>query len=265
MSQPPIHQTATVDPTAELGNDVTVGAYAEIGPGCIIGDGSTIQRGAVIIEGTSLGKECRVGHYSIIGGDAQDLKYSGEKTRLTIGDRTDIREYVTINRGTVEGGAATTIGDDCLMMSYVHIAHDAKIGNNVVISGMTGMAGHVTIQDYARLGGGAKIHQFCSVGRYAHVGLGSVLLSDVPAYFLVTGNPARAVGINVVLLERSNFADQTLKAIKRAFQVVCIEPRTRANRIDKLRRLAENTPEISDICQDLEQSSRGIVRPSGRQ
>ena len=259
-----IHATAEIHKTAEIGDNVCIAANAEVGPGCSIGAGTRIGRGSVIVRDTRLGKDCNLGPYAVLGGDPQDLKYKGETTRLVIGDRNDIREFSTFNRGTGAGSGETRIGNDCLFMSHSHVAHDVCIGDHVVMSNYSGVAGHVQVGDYARIGGAVVVHQNCRIGKYAHIGLGATVLNDVPAYFLTTGNPARALGINSVLLERCNFTPEQIKNIKRGFQVVCIEPRTRANRLDKLQRLAAGVPEVMDIYDDLVASSRGIVSPLRR-
>jgi len=214
-----IHPSALVDPDAELGEGVEIGPWAIVGPGVRIGDGTRLGPRVLIERDTLIGAGCRLFQGAVLGTDPQDLKYAGEPTVLEIGDRTVIREYATLNRGTAASGR-TTVGSDCLLMAYTHVAHDCVLGDRVILSNAVNMAGHVTIGDWAIVGGVTPIHQFVRIGEHAFVGGGSRIPQDVPPYCRAAGNPPKLYGLNSVGLERRGFGPELRKALKQAYRYV---------------------------------------------
>jgi UDP-N-acetylglucosamine acyltransferase len=215
-----LHATALVDAAARLAEDVTVGPYAVIGPDVEIGAGTTVGAHAVIEGPTRIGRDNQIYQFASIGAAPQDKKYAGELTRLEIGDRNIFREFVTANRGTAQGLGLTRIGDDNLMMAYVHVAHDCIVGDRTIFANCTSLGGHVEVGDWAILGGYTGVHQFCKVGAHAMTGVGSVILHDVPPFVRTSGNSASAHGINSNGLRRRGFDDATINVVKRAYRVL---------------------------------------------
>ena len=214
-----IHRTALVDPSAQLGQEVTVGPFAIIGPKVTVGDRTTIAAHAVLERNSRVGAGVRIGYGTIIGNDPQDLKFKGEETWVEIGTDTIIREYCTINRGTT-ATHKTTVGERCFIMSYVHFAHDCVIGNDVIIANAVQMAGHVTVDEKAIISGLTPIHQFVRIGTYSFVGGGSRVNQDVPPYTKAVGNPVHLYGLNSVGLQRAGFPPETKLALKRAYRLL---------------------------------------------
>jgi len=215
-----LHPTALVDPGAQLGENVTIGAYTIIGADVEIGDGTWIGPHVVINGPTRIGRENRIFQFASLGEMPQDKKYGGEATRLEIGDRNTIREFCTFNRGTVQDAGVTRIGNDNWIMAYVHIAHDCQVGDHTIFANNAQLAGHVHVGDWAILGGFTGVHQFVRVGAHCITGVGSVVLQDIPPYVMAAGNPAAPHGINSEGLKRRGFAPETIAAIKRAYKTV---------------------------------------------
>jgi UDP-N-acetylglucosamine acyltransferase len=215
-----IHPSAVVDPSARLAADVAVGAFCVIGANVEIGAGTTVASHVVIEGPTTIGRDNRIYSFASIGGAPQDKKYAGEPTRLEIGDRNTIREFVTINRGTSQDTGVTKIGDDNWIMAYVHIAHDCVIGNNTIFANAASLAGHAVVDDYAILGGFSLVHQFCQIGAHAFTAMGAVINADVPPYVTVAGSFAVPKGINSEGLKRRGFSSPRIMAIKRAFKTL---------------------------------------------
>ena len=215
-----IHRTALVDPSAELDSSVRVGAYSIIGAQVQIGAGSTVAAHAVIEGPATIGAGNRFYSFCAIGGEPQDKKYAGERTRLQIGDNNTFREYVTVNRGTVQDIGVTRVGDDNWIMAYVHIAHDCQVGSHTVLANTVNLAGHVIIGDWVILGGYTGVHQFCKVGPHAMTGVGTVVLQDIPTYVMVSGNPAAAHGINSEGLRRRGYTPDEIAVIRRAYKTL---------------------------------------------
>lgn len=253
-----IHRTALVDPTADLGHDVSVGPYAIVGPKVTVGDRATVSAHAVLERNTRLGAGVKVGYGAVIGNDPQDLKYKGEETWVEIGSDTVIREYSTINRGTTATGR-TTIGDRCFLMSYVHVAHDCHIGSDVIIANSVQMAGHVTIDDRAIVSGLTPIHQFVRIGTYAFVGGGSRVNQDVPPYTKAVGNPVHLYGLNSVGLQRAGFAPEIKLALKRAYRLLFNSDLTVSQGIARARSELPPLPEVESFLRFIEESQRGVL------
>lgn len=214
-----VHPTAIVDKRAKLAEGVEIGPYSIIGPDVTIGAGTKIGAHCVIEPYTTIGNNCKVYTGAVIGGVTQDLKFKGERSFVEIGDNNSIREYVTINRSTTKD-AATRIGNDNLIMAYTHIAHDCRIGNNVIIANAGTFAGHVTIEDNATLGGMVGIHQFVNVGALAIIGGCSKVVKHIPPYAMADGHPARIYGLNVIGLKRAGVPAETRKDLKHAFKIL---------------------------------------------
>ena len=253
-----IHRTALVDPGAHLGTDVMVGPYAIIGPNVTIGDRSQIAAHAVIERDTRMGAEVKVGYGSILGADPQDLKYRGEETWVEVGDQTTIREYCTINRGTPATGR-TTVGRRCFIMTYVHIAHDCVVGNDVILANSIQMAGHVTVDDRAIISGLVPIHQFVRVGTYAFIGGGSRVNQDVPPYTKAVGNPVHLYGLNSVGLQRAGFGAEVKLALKKAYRLVFNSHLTVSQGIARARAELPAVPEVETFLRFIEASQRGVL------
>jgi UDP-N-acetylglucosamine acyltransferase len=253
-----IHRTALIDPTAELGADVSVGPYCVIGPKVTVGERSTIAAHAVLERNTRVGEGVKIGYGTVIGNDPQDLKYKGEETWVEIGGGTIIREYSTINRGSTATGK-TTIGERCFLMTYVHIAHDCAIGNDVIIANGVQMAGHVIVSDRASISGLVPIHQFVRIGTYAFVGGASRVNQDVPPYTKAAGNPVHLYGLNSVGLQRAGFSPELKLALKRAYRLVFNSDLTVSQGIARARAELPQVPEVETFLQFIEASQRGVM------
>ena len=220
MSGANIHPTAIVDPSAELHPTVRIGPYAIVGADVQLGAGSAVAAHAVIEGPARIGADNRFYSFCAIGGEPQDKKYAGERTSLEIGDKNTFREYVTINRGTAQDAGVTRLGDDNWVMAYVHIAHDCQVGSHVVLANTVNLAGHVSIGDWTVLGGYTGVHQFCRIGAHVMIGVGTVVLQDIPTYVTVSGNSAAAHGINSEGLKRRGFTTEEIAIIRRAYKTL---------------------------------------------
>ncbi|MGH7529317.1 MAG: acyl-ACP--UDP-N-acetylglucosamine O-acyltransferase [Gemmatimonadales bacterium] len=253
-----IHRTALIDPTAHLGTDVSVGPYVIVGPRVTVGDRCSIAGHAVIERNARIGEGVKVGHGTVIGSDPQDLKYKGEETWVEIGDGTIIREYCTINRGSIATGR-TSVGERCFLMTYVHVAHDCVIGNDVIIANGVQMAGHVTIDERAIISGVVPIHQFVRIGTYAFVGGASRVNQDVPPYTKAAGNPVHLYGLNSVGLQRAGFSPEVKLALKRAYRLVFNSDLTVSQGIARARIELPQVPEVETFLRFIEASQRGVM------
>jgi len=255
-----IHSTAIVDKGAELASDVEIGPYSVIRNDVFIGAGTTIGSHVVIEPYVTIGRNCRIFQYAAIGAPPQSVKFEGEKTYLKIGDRTVIREFVTIHRGTGFGGGVTQVGADNFLMAYTHIAHDCMTGRNVVMANNATLAGHITIDDYATVGGLVAIHQFVRVGEHAFIGGKSAVVKDVPPYVIAAGDRAKLHGLNSVGLKRHGFSPQTLLALKRAYRIIFRIGLTLNESIERVKAEVEQVPEVVDFIEFVQSSKRGITR-----
>jgi len=253
-----IHRTALIDPTAELGADVSVGPYSIVGPHVTVGERSTLSGHTVIERNTRVGAGVKVGYGTVIGNDPQDLKYKGEETWVEIGDGTIIREYCTINRGSTVTGK-TTVGERCFLMTYVHVAHDCVVGDDVIIANGVQMAGHVTVDDRAIISGLVPIHQFVRIGTYAFVGGASRVNQDVPPYTKAAGNPVHLYGLNSVGLQRAGFSPEVKLALKRAYRLVFNSDLTVSQGIARARVELPHVPEVETFLRFIEASQRGVM------
>lgn len=255
-----IHSTAIVDPKAELGQGVEIGAYSIIGPDVVIGDRCEIGPHVVIRGPTRMGCENRVFQFSSLGEEPQDKKYAGEQTLLEVGDRNTFREFTTVNRGTVQGTGFTRIGDDNWIMAYVHMAHDCIVGNRCILANAASLAGHVTVDDDVILGGFTLVHQFCRIGAHSFCSMGSAVKQDVAPYVTVAGNPAQARGLNTEGLRRRGFEPEAIQAIRRAYKLVFRSGARLEEALAELRETARDRPELEAFIDFAEHSERGLVR-----
>lgn len=255
-----IDQRAIVDPSARIGNNVTIGAFSIIGANVQIDDDSWIGPHVVINGPTTIGKQNRIFQFASIGEIPQDKKFHGESSTLEIGDRNTIREFVTINRGTEDGGGITRIGNDNWLMAYIHIAHDCIIGNAVTMANAASLAGHVSVEDHAILGGFTLVHQFCTVGSFSFCGMGSAISKDVLPYLMVSGNPAQPHGLNVEGLKRRNTDKETMQALREAYRVIYRSGHTVKEAKLHLTGLAAQFEPVAKMVAFLERSERGILR-----
>ncbi|SUO97114.1 acyl-ACP--UDP-N-acetylglucosamine O-acyltransferase [Suttonella ornithocola] len=256
-----IHPTAIIDPKAELADDVSIGAYSVIGANVHI-DSATVIGPHVVIEGpTKIGKNNRIFQFASIGAMPQDKKYAGEDTWLEIGDNNTIREFVTFNRGTVQDGGVTKIGDDNWIMAYCHLAHDCIVGSHTVFANNASLAGHVHIGDYVILGGYALVYQFVHIGDYSILAFSSGVKQNVPPFSMVSGMPAKASGINMEGLRRHQFAQTEIEAIKSAFRYLYRENLLLSEAREKINQLAAQSDAVSKIAVFLtETGKRGLIR-----
>jgi UDP-N-acetylglucosamine acyltransferase len=255
-----IHPTAMISDTAKIGNDVTIGPYAIIGQDVTIGDGTVIGPHAIIDRYVEIGKQCQIFQFASVGAIPQSLKFNGEVTWTKIGDRCIIREFVTINRGTEEGGGLTQIGDECLLMAYVHIAHDCFLGHNVVMANNATLAGHIIIGNYSTVGGLTAIHQFVRIGDFAFVGGKSVVVKDIPPFVLASGDRAALHGLNQVGLKRRGISADTLKQLKKTYRLLFRIGLTQNEAIERVAAEVEPLSEVKAFIDFIKSSERGITR-----
>ena len=259
-----IHPTAIVDPQAQLDESVDIGAFSIIGPHVSIGAGTVVGPHVVIEGHTTIGRDNKFFQFSSIGAAPQDKKWSGEPTRLEVGDRNTIREFCTFNTGTVQDKGVTRLGNDNWISAYVHLAHDCQVGSNTIFSNNAQLAGHVEVGDWAILSGYAGVHQFCKIGAHAFIGMYTSLTQDVPPFVLVSGNPASAHGVNIEGMKRRGFTRPQIDAIRSAYKTIYRNGLTleeakvvlaQAQAISE-----EGAAPLADLLAFLGTTTRGIVR-----
>ena len=255
-----IHPTALVHRGARLAADVEVGAFCVIGEHVEVGEGSWIGHHVVLDGHTRIGRENRIWHFASIGAPPQDKKYAGEPTRVEIGDRNTIREYVTINRGTAQDIGVTRLGNDNWVMAYVHFAHDCQIGSKTIFANACQLAGHVTVGDWAIFGATTLVHQHVHIGAHAFTGMGTYLPQDLPPYVTAAGNMAQPFGINTEGLKRRNFSPETITALKRAYKTLYRKGLSLEDAKRELTAQAKECAEVQPLLDFLANSKRGIIR-----
>ena len=255
-----IDDTARIDPAAEIDEGVSIGPWCWIGPGVQIGAGTVIEPSVVVRSNTRIGRNNHFYQFSSIGEDPADKKFEGEETWLEIGSDNIFREGVTLHRGTGVGGGVTRIGDDNLMMPYVHIAHDCQVGNHTVFANNVGISGHVQVDDWVILGGYAGVNQFLKLGAHAMVGGMTHITNDVPAFMIVSGRPATVRSINAIGLERRGFEKEAIAEIREAFKILYKRNFSLQEAIDQIKVMSESCPELAILVGSLESSEKGIHR-----
>jgi len=256
-----IHEQAIVHSGAKIAPGVTIGAYAVIGDAVHLGEGCIVHPHAVLCGPTTAGRDNIFHPFCSIGGDPQDLKFSGEKTELLIGDKNTFRENVTVSRGTAGGGGKTTIGSGSLFMAYCHIAHDCHVGNQTIFANGATLAGHVTVEDFVTVGAFSPVHQFCRIGRYAYVGASTVITQDVPPFSrVVTERQTTSYGINAVGLERKGFSPERLAALKRAYRLLLRAKLNTTQAVAEMKKSLADSPDVKELIDFIESAERGIVK-----
>jgi UDP-N-acetylglucosamine acyltransferase len=259
-----IHPTAVVSSKAILGDNLVVGPYTVIDDDVVIGNGTRIGPHAYCADGARIGNDCVVHNGAVVATVPQDLKFKNEKTTFEIGDSTTIREFCTLNRGTSEH-MKSTVGSNCLLMSYVHVAHDCTIGDNVIIANSVQMGGHVTIEDWAIVGGLTAIHQFVSIGEHAMIGGHFRVPKDVPPFILAGGTPLTYEGLNAVGLRRRGFSRETLDALDQAYRLLYFSKLNVTQAVQRIKEELTLIPEVQRLLSFIERSKRGIITTHTRQ
>jgi UDP-N-acetylglucosamine acyltransferase len=253
-----IHPTAIIADGAELGGNIEVGPYCVIGPNVRIGDGTKLMSHVVIDGFTTLGKECRVFPFACLGTQTQDLKFRGAKTFVEIGDNTTLREYVTVNASTNEG-EITRVGSGCHICAYSHVAHQCTVGDEVIMSNLAHLAGHVVVEDQVVIGGMVGIHQFVRVGRMCMIGFHSKITQDCVPFTLVDGNPPKTRGLNSVGMERRDVSVESRKLVKQAYRLLYRQGLTRPKAIEAIEQQVESCPETEHLLTFLRTCERGLT------
>ena len=255
-----IHETALVDPAAEVADDAEIGPFSVIGPKVRIGAGSWIGAHVVVTGRTTIGKNTRIFHSASMGEEPQDKKYGGEDTELVIGDNTTIREMCTFSRGTVEGGGKTIVGNNNWIMACVHIAHDCVLGDNIIMANNTSLAGHVTVGDWAILSGYSLIHQFCTVGEHSFTSFASYVNRSIPPYVTVSGEKAKARGVNTEGLRRRGYSAEQIQQVRRAYKLLYRSGIPLDEAVQKLREMAGEHDEIKPLVDFMDITEKSFIR-----
>ncbi len=255
-----IHPQAIIEPGAVIGKNVSIGPWSYIANNVVIGDDCEISSHVVINGPTRMGKGNRVFQFASIGEDCQDLKYAGEQTELVIGDNNIFRESCTIHRGTVQDNSLTQIGSNNLFMAYTHVAHDCIVGSNCIMANNASIAGHVHVGDHVIIGGMAGVHQFCHVGDHCFVAANALVLKDVPAYVMASGQPAKPFGLNSEGLKRRGFASETILSIKRAYKNIYRKSLSVEQALSAIEQQSEPSKQLATFTDSIKQSTRGIIR-----
>ncbi len=255
-----IHESAIVSPKAEIGKDCHIGAYSIVGAETVLADRVRIESHVVVDGKTRIGAETHVFPFVSIGLAPQDLKYSGEPTATEIGARNQIREFVTVHRGTSGGGGLTRIGDDNLLMAQAHVAHDCQIGNHVIMANAATLAGHVEIADRANIGAYSGVHQFCRIGFEAFVGGYSVVVKDAMPFAVIQGNHAKCYGLNRVGMKRRGYSSDVIKNLNHAFHLLLTSKLNTEQAVEKIKDEIKNCKEVDLLVNFIETSKRGVVK-----
>ena len=253
-----IHNTSIIDKDAKIGNNVEIGPFCIIEKNVTIGDNTRILPYVHIHENTQIGKNNTIHQGSVLGGNPQDLKFHNEYSELIIGDNNTIREYCTLNRGT-EASGKTIIGSNCLLMAYVHVAHDCIVQDKVILANGVQLGGHSEVHFHATVGGMSPVHQFCKVGQHAFIGGGRVALQDVPPFILANGEPLKYAGINSIGLRRRNFNLETRNLIKKTYKIIYFSKFNRSQAIEEIKNSLKMTDEVKLIIKFIESSDRGLI------
>ncbi len=254
-----VHPSAVVEDGAQIGADVEIGAYSVIGADVKVGDGTRIHPHVVVDGVTTIGQQCEIFPFACIGTQTQDLKFKSGATSVEIGNRTTLREYVTVNSGTNDG-ERTVVGSDCHILAYCHVAHACRVGNGVIMSNGATLAGDVIVEDQAIIGGLSGIHQFTRIGRLCMVGGMTKITKDCPSFMIVDGNPARVRGVNVIGLERKQVDSEARDTIKKAYRILYRDGLSTQQAIDEIKKTIEPSEELNQLLKFIESSKRGILK-----
>lgn len=263
-----IHPTAVVSPGAELGEDVEIGPHSVVGPSVVVGNRTRIGPQVVIDGRTRIGEDNLIVGQASLGAPPQDLSYRGEPTELSIGDRNTIREFVTINRGTIKGGALTRIGNDCLLMACCHVAHDCELASRIIMGNNVMLAGHVKVEEQANISGGAAAHHFVTIGAFSYIGGMTRIIQDAPPYMILEGHPSRVRGVNVIGLQRGGFSEPEIEALRQAFRLVWRSGDPRRSTLESLRGRSNGSRLLDHLVASLantEKGAKGRYRESLRE
>ena len=255
-----IHENAIISPNAKIGADCYVGAYSIVGEKAVLSDRVRLESHVVIEGSTFIGDETHIYPFVSIGLAPQDLKYNGEETRTEIGKRNHIREFVTIHRGTAGGGGLTRIGDDNLLMAQAHVAHDCRLGNEIIMANAATLAGHVEIADRASIGAYSGVHQYCRIGYEAFVGGYSVVVKDAMPFAVIQGNHAKCYGLNRVGMKRRGYSKETIEKLHHAFHLLLSAKLNTTQAIGKIKNEISDCPEVALLVEFIENSKRGVVK-----
>ena len=262
-----IHPTAVVASGAELGADVEIGPHSVVGPKVVIGDRTRIGPQVVLDGRTRIGEDNLIVGQASLGGPPQDLSYKGEPTELSIGDKNTIREFVTINRGTVKGGGITRVGSNCLLMACCHVAHDCDLADRIIMGNNVLLAGHVRVEEQANISGGAAAHHFVTIGAFAYVGGMTRIIQDAPPYMILEGHPSRVRGVNVIGLQRGGFTEAEIEALRQAFRIIWRSGDPRRSTLEDLKTRADGSRVLAHLVGNLlntEKGAKGRYRESLR-
>ena len=255
-----VHPTVVIEPGAELDDDVQIGPYAIIGADVRIGARTVVGSHTVLEGRVELGSSCGIGSHVLIGAPPQDLKYRGEPTRVVIGDRTLVREFATVHRASTGGHGVTTVGRDCYLMAYAHVAHDCQLEEGVIMANQATLGGHVEIGRHAILSGLTAVHQFVRIGEYAFVGGCSGVNQDIPPYLKVQGAPAKPFGLNAVGLRRHGFSHEAIHALKEAYRIVFLSDLNTSQALERMEKELPSSPEVQRFIDFIKRSQRGISK-----
>ena len=255
--QTKIHPTAVIAPGAELGVDVEIGPHSVVGPSVSIGDRTRVGPQVVIDGRTHIGEDNLIVGQASLGGPPQDLSYQGEPTELAIGDRNTIREFVTINRGTVKGGGITRVGSDCLLMACCHVAHDCELAGRIIMGNNVLLAGHVKVEEQANISGGAAAHHFVTIGAYSYVGGMTRIIQDAPPYMILEGHPSRVRGVNVIGLQRGGFSEAEIESLRDAYRLIWRSNDPRRSTLEDLRGRSNGSRLLDHLVASLANTQKG--------
>ena len=254
-----ISPLAQIHPNAKIGSNVRIDPFCLVEGDVEIGDGTHIMANACVFDGSRIGKNCTLFPGAVVGAVPQDLKFSGEKTTAVIGDNTTLREYVTVHRGTKDKWT-TKVGSNCLIMAYCHIAHDCNVGNNVILANAVQLAGHVVIDDYARVGGLTGVHQFIHIGAHTYIAGQILIRKDVPPFVKAARDPLSYVGVNIVGLERNGFAKESIKQIHEIYHIIFVQGHTTSRALEVIETTVEDSEVKRQIVSFVRNSSTGIIK-----
>jgi UDP-N-acetylglucosamine acyltransferase len=255
-----VHPTALIESGAELDREVEVGPYAVVGANVRLGAHTTVGSHTVLEGVVEIGTQCKIGPHAVIGGLPQDLKYHGEPTRVVIGDRTQIREFATVHRASTGGNGVTSVGSDCYLMAYSHVAHDCRLEEGVILANQTALGGHVEIGQRAVVSGLTGVHQFVRIGQFAFVGACSGVLQDIPPYLRVQGQPAKPLGLNLVGLRRHGFSPELLHSLKDAYRLLFQSGLNTSQALERMEHELESVAEVRQFIDFIKRSQRGISK-----